>query len=39
MEARNEYVELAAKAHEELDERGVDLPDPEFEAKPTAKPR
>jgi low affinity Fe/Cu permease len=39
MEAHDEYAELAAKAHEELDERGVDLPDPECEAKPTAKPR
>ena len=39
LEARNEYVELAAKAHEELDERGVDLPDPECEVKATAKPR
>ena len=27
MQAHNEYAQLAAKAHEELDERGVDLPE------------
>jgi low affinity Fe/Cu permease len=39
MKAHNEYAELAAKAHEELDERGVGLPDPECEVQSAAKPR
>jgi len=39
MEVRNEYVQLAAKAHEELDERGIKLKDPECEVESAAKPR
>jgi low affinity Fe/Cu permease len=39
MEARGEYVELAAKAHEELDARGVELPDPQGGVQSSAKPR
>jgi low affinity Fe/Cu permease len=39
LKAREEFVKLAAKAHEELDERGVDTPDPECEVQSAAKPR
>lgn len=39
LKAREEFVKLAEKAHEELGERGVDLPDPECEVQSSAKPR
>ena len=39
MRAREEYVKLAEEAHDELDERGVELPEPECEVHSGSKPR